>query len=559
MNTFFSDDVLSGKNWKALERAVARLMVHLGWKDVSVIGGSGDQGGDVLGMRVTPEGLSQTWVVQVKAVTGGNYVKTSALEEVTRAACVYGSDIAVVATNGHFAQSVINRNNQLGSHGFCSKLWNGATLAYLMGNAPVESFNCRKLRTYQQSIIEKVIAKYDSGEKRALYIVATGLGKTVIAASIARALWERGCRKILVLCHATDLVLQLEQGFWPSLTKDIPTSTFSNGLPPRTTDGIAFGLFQSLIGYLNGLEPETFDAIIVDEAHHACASGFRQCLERFKPRFLVGMTATPWRGDGQSICSLFGEPVERVSLVDGMALGYLSKVDYRIFCDNISWDEVKLLSKKKISVKELNKRLFLPQRDEAVIEEIKKTIRETTNPRIAIFSPSLDHCEHFAAMLRADGISCVALSCKDKVERRKRLMAFSSGKCVAIAAVDLMNEGIDIPDVNILVFLRATHSRRIFVQQLGRGLRLSEGKEKVIVLDFVSDIRRMADVVELNQEGKEKGAQREVIYLQQGFVSFTNKRMESFVRMWLEDVADLGEANDDSKLTFPDTYGFTIA
>ena len=107
-----------------------------------------------------------------------------------------------------------------------------------------------------------------------------------------------------------------------------------------------------------------------------------------------------------------------------------------------------------------------------------------------------------------------------------------------------MNEGIDIPDVNILVFLRATHSRRIFVQQLGRGLRLSEGKEKVIVLDFVSDIRRMAEMIEMNNEGKAKGAEHEVVYLREGFVSFSDARVESYVHVWGEAVADLRGSDD---------------
>ena len=117
-----------------------------------------------------------------------------------------------------------------------------------------------------------------------------------------------------------------------------------------------------------------------------------------------------------------------------------------------------------------------------------------------------------------------------------------------------MNEGFDIPDVNILVFLRVTHSRRIFVQQLGRGLRLSEGKEKVIVLDFVSDIRRMADMVEMNREGKAKGLEHEVLYLQEGFVNFSDAKMEKFVNVWLEDVADLGGSDDQTKLTFPEGF-----
>lgn len=155
-------------------------------------------------------------------------------------------------------------------------------------------------------------------------------------------------------------------------------------------------------------------------------------------------------------------------------------------------------------------------------------------------------------MLSASGIPCVALSKVDKAERRRRLLSFASGTYQAVCAVDVMNEGIDIPDVNILVFLRATHSRRIFVQQLGRGLRLSEGKEKVIVLDFVSDIRRMAEMIEMNNEGKSKGTENEVVYLQEGFVSFSDARVESFVNVWLEDVANLSDSDDDVKLKFPE-------
>ena len=317
---------------------------------------------------------------------------------------------------------------------------------------------------------------------------------------------------------------------------------------------ISFGLYQSLYGYLPGIDPDQFDVVIVDEAHHALAHGFRTCLEHLQPRFLVGMTATPWRGDGQSLTTIFGDPIAKVSLVDGMAMGYLSKVDYRILCDNVDWDNMQSVSEQNLSIRDLNKRLFLPQRDEAVISELKKTMREIDNPRVAIFSPSIEHSNRFADMLSAAGIPCAALSKVDKAERRRRLLAFASGTYRAVCAVDVMNEGIDIPDVNILVFLRATHSRRIFVQQLGRGLRLSEGKEKVIVLDFVSDIRRMAEMIEMNNEGKAKGAEHEVLYLREGFVSFSDARVERFVNVWLEDVADLSGSDDEVKLKFPEGF-----
>ena len=410
----------------------------------------------------------------------------------------------------------------------------------------------REPRKYQETIINKAFDIYNKDGKKAFYVVATGLGKTVIAASIARKLWDAGNRRILVLCHAIPLAQQLEEVFWPQLSKEIPTSVFYDGLPPKTSEGISFGLYQSLYGYLPGLDPDQFDVIIVDEAHHAMAQGFRTCLEKLKPRFLVGMTATPWRGDGKSLNEVFGGPIQTVSLVDGMALGFLSKVDYRIYCDNINWEEIPHLSKKQLTISDLNKRLFLPQRDEAVIREIKKTVSEVKNPRIAIFSPSINHGKLFANMLSAEGIPTAALSCGDKVETRRRLLGFEAGNYTAVTAVDVMNEGIDVPDVNILVFLRATHSRRIFVQQLGRGLRISEGKEKVIVLDFVSDIRRMAEVVSMSNEGKEKGQGPERLFLKEGFVHFTNEKMETFVQAWINDVADLSETDDNSKLTFPE-------
>lgn len=551
--SFYTDDISNGYNWKGLERAIARLMEHLGWRDINVIGGAGDRGGDVLATR--SEGLQiKSWVVQSKAISGDRYIGPQALNEAINALSFYDANIAAVATNGEFTKTARQRQEQLAVNGYTLKLWNGAFLKGLIAQMPENHAGFRKLRPYQDDIVQKVVTSFDDGNKRAFYIVATGLGKTVIAATIARQLWNRGCRRILVLCHATDLALQLEQGFWPQMTKGIPTSVFFDGLPPRNTEGVSFGLYQSLYGYLPGIDPDQFDVVIVDEAHHALAHGFRTCLEHLKPKFLIGMTATPWRGDGQSLTTIFGDPVAKVSLVDGMAMGYLSKVDYRILCDNVDWDNMQSMSEQKLSIKDLNKRLFLPQRDEAVISKLKAAVQEVSNPRIAIFSPSIEHSNRFAEMLSAAGIPCAALSKVDKAERRRRLLAFASGSYQAICAVDVMNEGIDIPDVNILVFLRATHSRRIFVQQLGRGLRLSEGKDKVIVLDFVSDIRRMAEMIDMNNEGKAKGAEHEIVYLQEGFVSFSDARIESFVNVWLEDVADLSGSDDEVKLKFPEGF-----
>ncbi|KQO18066.1 DEAD/DEAH box helicase family protein [Paenibacillus sp. Leaf72] len=549
--TFLTEAIMTGLDWRALERVVARLMLLAGWRDVAVIGGSGDKGADIIGIRDL-DGKPKIWVVQVKAVIRGNYVGTPAINQVIHAMSLYNANVAVVATNGDFRDSTTKRKQDLNDHGFDLRLWNGSFLKSLVQQLPDIPHSAKEMRSYQRDIISKVVGMYNEGYKKSLYVVATGLGKTFIAARIIRHLWESGHKRILFLCHAQDLALQLEQSIWSEISKEVPTHLFFEGAPPLVINGINVGLYQTFYGYLGGIEPNTFDVVVIDEAHHALATGFRKCIEHLAPQFLVGMTATPWRGDGKSISEVFGNPIAQVSLVDGMAMGYLAQVDYRLFCDNINWRVIPNISKKRLSIRELNKKLFIPQRDEAIISEIKKVSSQTSSPRIAIFSPSIKHAHRFSIMLNAAGISCVAISGQNKIERRKMLLAFALGKYSAIIAVDLLNEGIDIPDVNLLVFLRATHSRRIFIQQLGRGLRLSPGKEKVVVLDFVSDIRRIADVMNMDTEGKKKGGDYEVLFLQDGMVSFNDRSAHRFVNEWLKDITDLGDYADSEKLVFPE-------
>jgi superfamily II DNA or RNA helicase len=544
---------MTGTDWRGLERVVARLMAHCGWRDVALIGRPGDQGADIVAVRDEDSG-PKTWAVQVKAVSGGNYVSKPALREVLKAQSVYGAHIAAVATNGEFTTSATEEKRALERIGFAIKFWNGAFLEGLLAKFTEDHSFRRNARPYQQTVIDATLAKFDSGSTRAQYVVATGLGKTVIAAKIAREFWNRGIRRILVLCHAQDLASQLEQGFWSELPKEAPTRLFYDGEPPLVYDGVNFGLYQSLRGYMSAVEAGAFELVIVDEAHHALAFGFRTCVEELAPRYLVGMTATPWRGDGASLDDLFGEPVARVSLIDGMQMGFLAQVDYRLYCDNIDWEVVPKLSKGSYSIRDLNKRLFLPQRDDAVVAEIVRNAKNLENPRIAVFSPSVSHAHRFAEMLTAAGLPCAPLSGVDRVDRRRYLMEFGWGRLSAVTAVDVMNEGIDVPDVNIIVFMRATHSRRIFIQQLGRGLRLAADKEKVLVLDFVSDLRRLAELSEMDKEIRRRTIEAESVYIANSHVSFTDARAARFVETWLADVADLADSDDTERLRFPEVY-----
>lgn len=550
--SFLSPEIMKGTDWRAVERAVARVMSHCGWTDVRIVGRAGDGGGDVIGVRDSGE-RRKVFVAQVKSVMGSHYVGPSAIQESLHALSRYGGDVAVVATNGDFTKSAYARAAKLRAEGYDVRLWNGKFLVELLSSWPEPHHQRRSLRPYQSDIVERCLSRYAQGGSRALFVVATGLGKSVIAAELLNRMFNDGLKRLLVLCHTQPLALQLEQEFWTQIDKSIPTRVFFAGAPPKAYDGINFGLYQTFLNYLSGVDPVDYDVVVVDEAHHVVAHGFRRCITHLRPRFLIGMTATPWRGDGKSIYTLFGAPIAKVSLVDGMLMGYLAQVDYRIYCDTIDWDEIPQLTGGCMTVRDLNKRLFIPQRDEAIVDEVVRRCADLVAPRIIIFCASVEHAERFGRLLSASSpFSCACVSGVDPITRNRLLMEFASGKIQALTAVDVLNEGIDVPDVNVLVFLRATHSRRVFVQQLGRGLRLAPGKDKVLVLDFVTDIRRLADVLEMDREARDSKVPYQTVFFPNGIVRFNNETVIPFVDQWIKDIADLGDTEDSHILQFPE-------
>lgn len=553
---FFLPQVFNGHDWKGLELAVFRMLGHVGWTNLQYIGKSGDKGADLLGVKYDSKLQRHvSYLFQVKAVTGKNLAPTSAIDEALSAQSFYEADRVVVVSNGRFAEVALKRRDALNAANYSVQLWDGATLKAVAEKCADQSRAYKHPWPYQESIVNSVVNAYEAGKSHAFFVVATGLGKTLIAAELTRRLYhEKKLHRVLVLCHSIELAVQLQKSFWSQIGKGIATRLFFGGERPVPIEGINFGLYQSLYTNLGGFSGDEFDLIVVDEAHHALANAFSFCITHLKPKLLVGMTATPWRGDGQSVEQVFGSPLASVSLIDGMRMGRLAEVDYRIMCDNIKWNEIPKLAKKKLSIRDLNKRLFVPQRDEAVIAEIKKVIAGVQRPKIAVFSPTIEHARRFALALNSAGIKTGMVSSKQKVYAHKTLLQFSGEELQAITSVDMLNEGIDVPDINVIVFLRATHSRRIFVQQLGRGLRTGGGKKKVVVLDFVTDIRRISAVKELNAEAKSppKSGEVEVVYLRDGVVSFSDAKVKSFIDAWLGDVADIQDCNESAQLSFPD-------
>jgi superfamily II DNA or RNA helicase len=219
--------------------------------------------------------------------------------------------------------------------------------------------------------------------------------------------------------------------------------------------------------------------------------------------------------------------------------------------DGIDWDEIKSLSRQGLTVKDLNQRLYVPERDLGMVETIHNTIKLTENPRTLIFCRSIAHAERLQRFFRQFDVSAGLLHSEmHRSDRFKTLTNFRKGGLNILISIEMLNEGIDVPEVNIVVFARVTHSRRIFLQQLGRGLRISPLKKKVVVLDFVADIRRIAAGVDINVGAESYKMQEEVRYPSGEIVRFT-RYSQDFFKEYLADMADISDLDDDAHLDFP--------
>jgi superfamily II DNA or RNA helicase len=299
-----------------------------------------------------------------------------------------------------------------------------------------------------------------------------------------------------VLAGTRELVDQLQRAFWDQLPKWIATHRLIGGEAPSFWAGITFATVQSAVSRLDEL-PE-FGLVFIDEAHHVGSETFRRVIKRLSNAMIGGVTATPWRGDGYDIDELLGPPVIKIGIAEGLKRGFLCEADYRLLADNIDWEVVRSQSRNRYSLSQLNRLLLLPTRDEEAARTVRETFDQERRRAAVVFCSSIQHANSFAATLRLFGFKAEPITGEMAPRDRDRVMAaFRKGSLDVVTTRDLFNEGVDVPDVDMIVFMRVTHSRRIFVQQLGRGLRISPNKKKVVVLDFVSDLRRIAEVVEL--------------------------------------------------------------
>jgi superfamily II DNA or RNA helicase len=548
-STFLDSDRLLAIGPRAFARNVERLLWHLGFDDIRNIDGSGDEGGDILAAR---DGYR--WVFQCKWTSGAT-INEQAVVQVDAAKTFYGADRAVVVTNARPGRTAVGRRNRFKSIGVSINFWDAPALKKFAEVVIPEHAPGRfEPYPYQQEAIEKANAALDA-DGRALVILATGLGKTVVAGEIVEArLRDRPGEDVLIVAHVKELVRQLERASWRHLPKTVSTQVLTGDDRPAALSGVTCATIASALAAVEaGWRP---GFVVVDEAHHVGELGqFQRLLDLLGDIPTLALTATPWRGDEYDISSRFGSPVFRMGIAEGMAAGFLAEVNYRLFTDGLDWQAVAEASEKGLTIKDLNHRLFLPQRDEAVIENLREVWNRTVAPRAIVFCRTIDHAEEVAQLLRANGwrrARCLN-NRQTKRDRDVLMSEFRDGRIPIVTAVDIFNEGVDVPDVNILCFMRVTHSRRIFVQQLGRGLRLSPNKERVEVLDFVSDIRRAAATIELQRAlDRLRDDEIERLKLPQPTISFSEPEIGSLLQEWIKDAAALEDADEEVKLQFPE-------
>ena len=354
---------------------------------------------------------------------------------------------------------------------------------------------------YQQEILDKLHAEREvRGLNRNLVVAATGTGKTVISAFDYR----RFCKdrpgqrnRLLFVAHREEILKQSRDTFQGVLKDPNFGELFVGGYRPEHLDHLFISV-QTLNSQAlcDSLSADYYDYIVVDEFHHAAAPTYQKLLNHFRPKILLGLTATPERMDGRSILDYFGgrcaaeirlpEAIERKLLCPFQYFGVADTVDL----DDLRWTRGGYDKSQLTNLYSLN-RYIAERRADHIVRSLNKYATDMDAVKGLGFCVSIEHAKFMAEYFQSAGIPSIYLvGDSNDQERHTAKQRLIKGEIRFIFVVDIYNEGVDIPEVNTVLFLRPTESLTIFLQQLGRGLRLSEGKDCLTVLDFIGQANR---------------------------------------------------------------------
>ena len=333
-----------------------------------------------------------------------------------------------------------------------------------------------ELKEHQKEALAALEQMRERKETIALLYHATGTGKTVTAVTDARRLGGR----TLFLAHTQELVEQAARTFeqlWPGVS----VGRYYDAV--REPDSFVLcGSVQSVALHLEEFGEEDFAYLIVDEAHHAAADTYQKVLAYFKPEFTLGLTATPERADDKSILDIFKNTAHRLDIQTAVELGELVPVRCIRIHTNIDLSKVRFNSI-RYNIRDLESRIYVPERNQLIVDTWLRYVRDK---RTVVFCASVKHAEEIAERFREQGIPAAAVSGGMKRSERMEFQdKFVRRELQVLCACDLLNEGWDCPEIEVLFMARPTMSKVLYTQQLGRGMRLSEGKESLMVFDFV--------------------------------------------------------------------------
>ncbi len=358
--------------------------------------------------------------------------------------------------------------------------------------APLLRFDIEP-RPHQAEILDDLTAERARGHWRNLVVAATGTGKTVVAAlDYKRLRAELPRARLLFVAHRKEILQQSLDTFRVILRDGSYGELLVGGEHADRWEHV-FASVQSLNDErLEALRKDHFDVVIVDEFHHAGARTYERLLSHLKPRALLGLTATPERADGKSILTWFDDRVaSELRLWKALDQGLLSPFQYfgvggAPDLSGVKWSGGRYVTRALSNVYTAD-HLFAKR----VLQELHAKVNDLRKMRALGFCVDIAHAEFMAERFREAGIAAAAVSAHTpSAERDSRLGALRAGDLQILFSVDLFNEGVDVPDVDTVLFLRPTESATVFLQQLGRGLRRTPDKECLTVLDFIGGAHR---------------------------------------------------------------------
>lgn len=334
---------------------------------------------------------------------------------------------------------------------------------------------------HQQDALQALASSRARGAMKGMVVLATGMGKTYLAAFDA-AQFE--AKRVLFVAHREEILLQAEESFL-AIQPHKRVGRYTGKQKDNECD-LLFASVQALgrVVHLQRFTPDYFDYIVVDEFHHAAAGSYQRLLEYFQPQYLLGLTATPDRTDGSDILRLCDHNlVYRRDLFDGINDQQLSPFSYYgIFDSEVDYTHIPWRNG-RFDPDKLSTQLATRGRAKHALKEWRAKAQQRT----LAFCASRRHADYMARYFLQAGVRVASVHTESNLTRSEALEQLGKGQLEVLFSVDLFNEGVDLPQIDTVMMLRPTESKILFLQQLGRGLRLNDGKERLVVLDFVGN------------------------------------------------------------------------